>query len=120
MNNHFNVTGDQMPNLDRTHLEAQEKSEIWKFYTVHITNALLEDDESILCYSKFIQLWATGYFHVKIRDFKAVEGKCNSCAMLNEARNKFENYFIRQQITDFHALHRITYMSEKKLIMQKF
>ena len=54
MNNHFNVTGDQMPNLDQIHLEAQEKSEIWKFYTVHITNALLEDDESILCYSKFM------------------------------------------------------------------
>jgi hypothetical protein len=119
LNNHFKVSGDQIPNMDQIHLEAQEKSAIWNYYSSHIDNIFMEDENLVLCYSKFIKLWQTGYFHVKIREYKAVTGKCNACALLNEERNKVDNSHIRQKITDLHALHRMTFMAEKRTYYAK-
>jgi hypothetical protein len=90
---------------------------LWSFYAGQLKNVFLEDDA--LSYSKFIELWKTGYSHVKIREYKAVTGKCSACALLNEARNKIENNVIRQKITDLHALHRVTFMSEKRTYYAK-
>jgi hypothetical protein len=51
--------------------------------------------------------------HVKIREFKAVSGKCNCCANLSDLRRKFKSQQDREYVTMMHALHRSTYMGER-------
>jgi hypothetical protein len=62
----------------------------------------------------FVKLWKKHFGHVKIREYKAVTGKCMVCAQLSNDRKSFKDNARRQRITDFHALHRQTYMGERK------
>ena len=48
LNNNFKVSGDHIPNMDQIHLEAQEKSAIWNYYSSHIDSIFMEE---VLCYS---------------------------------------------------------------------
>lgn len=48
--------------------------------------------------------------HVKIREFKAVCGKCQCCATLSNLRKTFKSQQQREYVTSLHAYHRSTYM----------
>lgn len=57
--------------------------------------------------------WRLFSQHVKIRAFKAVSGKCESCAKLSDGRRTFKDAARRQEMTLMHQLHRGTYMGER-------
>jgi hypothetical protein len=48
----------------------------------------------------------------KIREYKAVTGKCRTCTLLSEARRKQQSLAGRRYLTEMHALHRTMYMGE--------
>lgn len=114
----FDLIGDKIPNSNgEIHLEPQEKKTIWEEYRSDVMNLLLE--ETSICYSAFCSLWEEAFPHVSIRVFKAVGGKCNTCAILADLRKRFHSAYVRDIVTELHALHRITYMSERQVYYAK-
>ena len=113
MEAHFNLVGDHMPNkANEIHLETIEKKEIWLEYVNDCANIFKLD--KCMGYSHFTEFWQTYFSHVKIREYKAVSGKCYMCSILSSLRKKFTDNALRADITELHALHRITYMSERR------
>lgn len=51
--------------------------------------------------------------HVKIRQYKAVTGKCKACAMFSQARREQVSMRARAYVTSLFALHKITYTGER-------
>ena len=81
MKDHFDVVGDPMPNLDgEIHLEPTEKQSIWKEYH----DDMMLSGSLVLQFDSFSSLWSVCFQHVKVREFKAVTGKCETCAKLSE------------------------------------
>jgi hypothetical protein len=64
--------------------------------------------------SRFMTLWKQHFDNVKIREYKAVTGKCMVCAQLSNDRRMYKDAPRRQRITNLHALHRETYMNERR------
>ena len=113
MEAHFNLVGDHMPNKgNEIHLETIEKKDIWQEYVNDCANILKID--TCMGYTHFVEYWNTFFQHVKIREYKAVSGKCYMCSILSSLRKKFVETSLRGEITELHALHRITYMSERR------
>jgi hypothetical protein len=115
---YFDLIGDKIPNKRlEIHLEPTAKQDIWKEYCHDIHHILLDDIG--LSYSAFVRLWNDHYPHVKIRQFKAVCGKCKTCAILSDLRKKARTAAHRQYVSDLHALHRSCYMRERKIYYAK-
>ena len=101
----FRFSGDQMPNSNQIHIESvtyislynQYKKE--SFYEVNYKNW------------KFI--WDTLFSNVKMRTYKQVTGKCETCALLTGLRSRYTHPVLKQLVTDLHELHRLTYMAER-------
>ena len=51
--------------------------------------------------------------YVKIREIKAVTGKCATCSILSQLRKKFKDRERREYLTYMFALHRTAYMGER-------
>jgi hypothetical protein len=87
MSNYFNlVVGDHNPNSNEIHFEKQDKIEIYRAYRAAYED-ILEKDE-IVTYSYFLRLWETMFNHVRVREYKAVTGKCHYCAVLTALRTE--------------------------------
>jgi hypothetical protein len=118
MNNFFELTGDVQPNSNEIHLEPQEVKSIYEEYFGFDE----QSDYMYLSYPQFVQLWKHCFPYVKIREFKAVTGKCQPCALLSIARRKNRSNDLRDYVTRLHCLHRTAYMGERmeyaKRIMQ--
>ena len=54
-----------------------------------------------------------------IREFKAVTGKCNTCATLSNLRREMRDNGSRQYMTLLHLLHRSAYMGERMAYAQR-
>ena len=81
MHDHFELVGDAMPNLDgEIHLEPTEIQIIWHEYHDDMVNS----GSLVLQCDQFASMWRVCFQHVKIREFKAVTGKCETCAKLSE------------------------------------
>lgn len=52
--------------------------------------------------------------YVTIREYKAVTGKCSTCALLSQLRKKFRDDTRKRYITNLFSLHRSAYMGERK------
>ena len=52
--------------------------------------------------------------HVRIRAFKAVTGKCRTCAFLSKVRKELRDPNKREYITALFDFHRSTYMGERQ------
>lgn len=113
MDNFFTTVGDAMPNKREIHLEKTEKKTI---YDIMVRDHF---SEAPVSYSVFCRIWKTHFGHVKIREFKAVSGKCQFCAVLSDIRSTTQRREIRQRVTDLHAMHRWTYMSERLVYYTK-
>ena len=115
----FELIGDKIPNSGgEIHLEANyTRRTIWKEYMDDCFNLLLEKEA--LSYQNFCKLWHEAFPHVAIRVFKAVCGKCTSCAVLSDLRMRYHSTYVREFVTNFHALHRMTYMSERQVYYAK-
>jgi hypothetical protein len=109
---YFQLVGDAMPNVAEIHLDPVEKRDVYKEYCIDMTEA--NDKDDIVSYSHFLKIWNKQFPHVRIREYKAVSGKCACCANLSHMRGMSKNPAMRIEISELHALHRITYMSERE------
>jgi hypothetical protein len=113
MKNHFSMCGDCIPNRnDEFHLEPVDKAEIYLEYKRDQVQQ--SPPQPYISLTKFYSLWNDCFQNVKIRQFKACGGKCNICADLSEARRKEVSLAGRAELTQLHALHRCTYMGERR------
>lgn len=109
MQSFFEAVGDKQPNHNEIHLEPTEVKAVHAEYYQVISDA----GEPVLEYTAFLNMWDTCFKHVKIREFKAVTGKCKTCTLLSEARRKQLSLAGRRYLTELHALHRTMYMGER-------
>ena len=58
-------------------------------------------------------MWDLCFPHVKIREYKAVCGKCLTCESLSTLRRNSKDLNSRSKLTQLHAFHRETYMNER-------
>eukprot|EP01041_Mallomonas_annulata_P003616 gene3616-7196_t len=92
MHDHFNSIGDAQPNNNEMHLEPVHK----------------------VAHTKTFRLfWRKIFPHVKIWQFKAVTGKCMTCAKLSDGRKTQKDYKSRRLMTELHCFHRSMYMAER-------
>ena len=109
MARYFSLVGDEMPNSEEIHLESMHIKEIWEEYR-DVMKAL---DCGYIALGQFGDLWMKCFPYVKIREFKAVSGKCDTCMKLSKLRRTFHDDRRREYITMMHALHRSAYMGER-------
>jgi len=124
---YFDLVADAIPNSDgELHLEPVNKEEIWKEYVCDMDNA----GEKSLSLNSFRSMWKVCFPYVKVREYKAVTGKCMkfklpstadvltgkcmTCACLSHARREFRDRDSRSTITYMHAQHRTAYMGERR------
>ena len=109
MARYFSLVGDDMSNCDEIHLEPTWIKDVWQEYVDDMkmhSNPYLSDTD-------FGQLWIKCFPHVKIREFKAVSGKCETCMKLSKLRRTFHDARHREYVTMMHAFHRCAYMNER-------
>lgn len=89
------LVGDKQPNRKmEIHLEYRTKYEIYLEYCDEAKSIL----KSIpISYSSFVELWSRCFSHVHIRKYKAVEGKCITCAVLTQMRSSARTVFERHE-----------------------
>ena len=109
MQSFFDAVGDQQPNHNEIHLEPTDIKTVHAEYQQVVGDA----GEPVLQYQSFLNMWTSCFKHVKIREFKAVSGKCTTCCLLSEARRKQLSLAGRRYLTELHALHRTMYMGER-------
>jgi hypothetical protein len=86
MYNFFEMVGDKMPNIGEIHLEPIFIRVIWEEYVDDLKGGLIPT----VGLKQFGKMWEDLFPHVKIRQFKAVTGKCYTCAMLSDARRLYK------------------------------
>jgi hypothetical protein len=114
MSFYFSMVGDSIPNSNNEiHLEP---TSVLSIYDEYKTEMLIDEDNTSKEYYSlvdFSKLWKLCFPYVKIREFKAVTGKCNTCAHLSDCRRKCNDKMRKRDITYLHALHRTAYMGER-------
>ena len=95
MHKWFDTMGDKVPNRSggEIHLELVEKMEIWEEYVGTCTKVYRDD--TYLSYQRFVKLWDQLFPHVKIRAYKQVSGKCDTCTRLSALRIEMHGHFQR-------------------------
>lgn len=105
MEEYFYFAGDHMPNSKEIHLDSIDYKVLHGIYEIEVKDAL--------GYKAWKNIWDKLFSHVKIRVWKNVTGKCDTCAYLTALRSKFSNGTLKLTVTRLHELHRATYMGEK-------
>ena len=114
MREHFNLCGDCQPNRNNEiHLEPIDKLTIYKEYK-HDFKTYSVPQPSVLL-KVFYLIWLDQFPHVKIREYKACGGKCNTCASLSDARSRDSSQAGRKEYTALHAFHRTMYMGQRQV-----
>jgi hypothetical protein len=109
MARHFSLIGDSAPNSEEIHLEPIHIVEVYGEHVMDMEAAGIPH----VNVDTFANIWTNCFDHVKIREFKAVSGKCQCCANLSTLRRTFKSQRDREYVTMMHALHRSTYMGER-------
>ena len=111
----FNLVGHVVPNAEsEIHLEACEMRDIWKEYKEDMVTFFNESEDDCLRYASFLRLWTLAFSHVKVREYKQVAGKCETCAKLSAMRKRRRDPYGRKLYTELHALHRSMYTAERQ------
>jgi hypothetical protein len=115
MDFYFNLLGDSIPNSDgEIHLEPISILTIYKEYKDDmIKENYNHNAKDVYTETEFAKLWKVCFPHVMIREFKAVTGKCNTCAHFSDVRRKCGDKKRKQELTWMRALHRTAYMGER-------
>lgn len=109
MSTFFDVAGEQQPNIDEIHLDPCSVDHIWEEY-----RCVMEDaKQDYIKYSHFLHIWKQCFPHVKVREYKAVTGKCRTCAALSLAKRQKLDMATRKYLNELTSLHRSFYMGER-------
>lgn len=107
---YFDLVGDCIPNSDgEIHLEPCTIGSIYDEYKLTMDQASITP----LGKSQFAMIWANCFPRVSIREFKAVTGKCDTCAQLSCLRREKRDNASRAYLTYLHHIHRTAYMGER-------
>jgi hypothetical protein len=110
MARHFDLIGDMVPNSGgEIHLEPIQIVDVYHEHVMDMEVAGIP----YVGVDTFANIWKNCFEHVKIREYKAVSGKCQCCANLSTLRRTFKSQKDREYVTMMHALHRSTYMGER-------
>jgi len=101
MEDYFNIAGDHMPNSKEIHLENMK---ILTLYNKYLKEAIFPP----LSYKAWRNIWTELFPHVKIREFKQVTGKCQTCTLLTALRAQFTHTNLKRLVTELHELHRLS------------
>jgi hypothetical protein len=122
MDFYFKCMGDYEPNTNgEIHLDYILVYEIYKEYAAEMIEigrdmVSASEEESakfVLDLNSFGTLWRECFPHVKIREYKAVTGKCDTCAKLSKARRQTRCKKTREYVTALFSLHRSLQMGER-------
>ena len=111
LKHYFSNCGDDQPNRDEVHLDQMFKKEVYADYLEDFAG--IYDDRSTLSYPSFDKIWNDCFPYVKIREYKACSGKCETCCNLSTLYGKNDTTEIRRDIGDLKALHRADYMFDR-------
>ena len=107
----FSNCGDDQPNRDEIHLDQMFKNEVYAEYLEDFAGVY--DDRPTLTYPSFDKIWNECFPYVKIREYKACSGKCETCCNLSTLYGKKDTTEIRRDIGDLKAFHRADYMADR-------
>jgi len=62
--------------------------------------------DQTLTFSKWRKIWRKHFDHVRVREYKQVTGKCDTCELMSEKRKSIKTAWGRQLVTECHAFHR--------------
>jgi hypothetical protein len=118
LQHYFTCVGDEEPNTDgEVHLDPVKVKDI---YTEYKDDMIMMNSDSVSakCFevldrTAFGELWNKCFSHVKIREYKAVTGKCSTCAALSKVRKESKCKETRAYITTLFAYHRSLLMGER-------
>lgn len=124
MEDYFHLVGDFNPCNGEIHLEKTDKNAIYALYAsemkeIEDLEMVTQSDNLMVTDTYFYRLWNEQFPHVKIREYKAVTGKCQFCAILSNLRAESKNRSYRKEITRLHSLHKVTYMAERQAYYMK-
>lgn len=105
----FQFHGEYMPNSDEVHLDPIDRITIYREYVEDLN----KNDQDALSVTKFLFLWNQGFPNVRIREYKAVTGKCFACAKCSDLKREFKSAHAKQIVSEIHSLHRRTFMNER-------
>ena len=112
LDEYFKLVGDQMPNSNEVHIDSITYVELHKEYYYRLFDEQL--DEPVFSYDRFIKFIKLLFPHIRIREYKAVSGKCMTCYLLSEKRNAKNTTPYEQKIVASLARHhRSGFMSER-------
>lgn len=107
-----------MPNTNgEIHLDPIDYREIYDEYVSDIMHRY--KDRYHLEYTQWRSLWQHAFSHVRIREYKAVTGKCQTCAILTEVRRQRKDVAGRTLINELHGFHRLEVMGERDTYYQR-
>jgi hypothetical protein len=109
MHDHFDMVADASPNCRYLEMEPITLGEVHDEYITDMHHF----KETILSLSSFCLMWKRCFQHVKIREFKHVSGKCQTCAVLSLARKTHKDRMSREHLKMLHLAHRSAYMNER-------
>ena len=103
--------GDKAPNKQDGQIEFSpcEKREIYDEYK----DDMLSKKSSAVKLATFCQFWIKFFPYVKIREYKAVTGKCETCTVFTDLRRKYKDAERREEIVRLFAFHRASQMGER-------
>lgn len=93
-------------------MDPVEKKDIYQEYVSDIIDVYKHDKS--LGYEAWLKLWNMAFEHVRIREYKAVTGKCLTCAILSDLRRTRKDSGGRKQTTTLQAYHRSAFMGERE------
>jgi hypothetical protein len=116
MKHFFDLVGDKMPNTKtkEIHLDCMQRCDVHDEYICNMKNWFGDKPGEYLSSASFNKMWQFCFPHVKIREYKAVCGKCLTCEKLSTLRRNSKDLNARSKLTQLHAFHREMYMNERE------
>ena len=115
LQNYFDLCGDQEPNCDEIHLDTVTKKAVYNEYLSESTVYGFVP----LGMTAFKQIWTDCFPYVKIREYKAVSGKCYICAKLSVLSGKHRTREAMEYIKVCRVIDRADFMADRNLYQQR-
>jgi len=108
---YFHENGDFEPNKLENHLDLCELKDIYDTYHKEVQylyrmGSVSAGEIFLVNYQEFCSTWNSVFPWVKIREYKAVTGKCWTCFHINEIRKTSSDTSVLLAAKQLHQLHR--------------
>jgi len=98
---YFDSYGDKSPNSVHTKINVNFKSDLYEKY-----KAETKSNGKFVQKSRFYELWNVLFPYCLKRPWCNVPGKCDTCALIDQARAKYSDAATNILLQRCHAMHR--------------